>query len=112
MGPLPLEIMSDSPLPIAARITGLLTFVAAVIAAFYAHAHGLRDAVDTQAEISSALDKIYLLETETDMLNNAHLASLIRQPDRKYGTGDFKDFQGFSRTLCPIIRTNESRGES
>ncbi|KAM0128292.1 hypothetical protein ACHAP3_008344 [Botrytis cinerea] len=86
--------MSDSPLSIAASITGLLTFVAAVMAGFYAHALGLRDAVDTQAEISSALDKIYLLETETDMLNNAYLASLIRQPDRKYGTGDFKYFQG------------------
>ncbi|KAF7883315.1 uncharacterized protein EAF02_005235 [Botrytis sinoallii] len=86
--------MSDSPLSIAASITGLLTFVAAVIAGFYAHALGLRDAVDTQAEISIALDKIYLLETETDMLNNAYLASLIRQPDRKYGAGDFKYFQG------------------
>ncbi|APA16147.1 hypothetical protein sscle_16g109170 [Sclerotinia sclerotiorum 1980 UF-70] len=86
--------MSDSPLSIAASITGLLTFVAAVVAGFYAHALGLRDAIDTQAEISSALDKIYLLETETDMLNNAYLASLIRQPDRKYGTGDFKYFQG------------------
>ncbi|KAI9644126.1 hypothetical protein NHQ30_007479 [Ciborinia camelliae] len=86
--------MPDSPLSIAASITGLLTFVAAVVAGFYAHALGLRDAIDTQAEISSALDKIYLLETETDMLNNAYLASLIRQPDRKYGTGDFKYFQG------------------
>lgn len=88
------KTMSDSPLSIAASITGLLTFVAAVVAGFYAHALGLRDAIDTQAEISSALDKIYLLETETDMLNNAYLASLIRQPDRKYGTGDFKYFQG------------------
>ncbi|QSZ33278.1 hypothetical protein DSL72_002866 [Monilinia vaccinii-corymbosi] len=86
--------MSDSPLSIAASVTGLLTFVAAVVAGFYAHALGLRDAIDTQAEISSALDKIYLLETETDMLNNAYLASRIRQPDRKYGTGDFKYFQG------------------
>ncbi|RAL58796.1 hypothetical protein DID88_009106 [Monilinia fructigena] len=65
--------MSDSPLSIAASITGLLTFVAAVVAGFYAHALGLRDAIDTQAEIST---------------------SLIRQPDRKYGTGDFKYFQG------------------
>ncbi|ESZ91664.1 hypothetical protein SBOR_7962 [Sclerotinia borealis F-4128] len=86
--------MSDSPLSIAASITGLLTFFAAVVAAFYAHALGLRDAIDTQAEVSSALDKIYLLETETDMLNNAYLASRIRQPDRKYGIGDFKYFQG------------------
>lgn len=87
--------MPDSPLSIAASITGLLTFVAAAVAGFYAHALlGLRDAIDAPAEISSALDKIYHLETETDMLNNAYFASKIRHPDREYGTGDFKYFQG------------------
>jgi len=84
----------DSPLSIAASITGILTFVAAVVAGFYAHAIGLKDAIDTQAEVSQALEKIDFLETETDMLNNSFLASQIRQPERKYGSGDFKYFQG------------------
>ncbi|RDL38928.1 uncharacterized protein BP5553_03268 [Venustampulla echinocandica] len=34
------------------------------------------------------------------MLNNAYLASQIRQPERKYGNGDFKYFQGlYSQSL-------------
>jgi hypothetical protein len=98
--------MSDSPLSIAASITGLLTFVAAVVAGFYAHALiGLRDAIDAPAEISSALDKIYHLETETDMLNNAYYASKIRQPDREYGSGDFKYFQGLYVQSLGRMRT-------
>ncbi|CAG8976677.1 hypothetical protein HYALB_00012069 [Hymenoscyphus albidus] len=60
----------DSALSIAASITGILTFVGAVIA-----------------------DQIELLHKETSMLNNAYLASQIRHPDRKYGTGDFQYFQ-------------------
>jgi hypothetical protein len=84
----------DSPLSIAASITGILTFVAAVIAGFYAHAISLKNAIDTQAEVSTALEKIDFLETETNMLHNAYLASQIRQPNRQYGTGDFKYFQG------------------
>jgi hypothetical protein len=84
----------DSPLSIAASITGILTFVAAVVAGFYAHAISLKNAIDTQAEVSSALEKIDFLETETNMLNNAYVASRIRQPNRKYGSGDFKYFQG------------------
>jgi len=84
----------DSPLSIAASVTGILTFVFAVVASFYARAISLRNAMDTQAEVSSALDKIEFLETETNMLNNAYLASQIRHPDRKYGKGDFKYFQG------------------
>ncbi|KAM3074206.1 hypothetical protein ACMFMG_002973 [Clarireedia jacksonii] len=98
--------MSDSPLSIAASITGLLTFVAAVVAGFYAHALlGLRDAIDAPLEISNALDKIYHLETETDMLNNAYCASKIRQPDREYGTGDFKYFQGLYVQSLGRMRT-------
>lgn len=73
---------------------GILTFVAAVVASFYARATSLRSAIDTQAEVSLALEKIDFLETETDMLNNAYLASQIRHPERKYGNGDFKYFQG------------------
>ncbi|KUJ17939.1 uncharacterized protein LY89DRAFT_745984 [Mollisia scopiformis] len=85
----------DSPLSIAASITGILTFVAAVVAGFYAHAVSLKNAIDTQAEVSSALEKIDFLETETNMLNNAYLASQIRHPERnKYGSGDFKYFHG------------------
>jgi hypothetical protein len=45
----------DSPLSIAASITGILTFVAAVVAGFYAHTVSLKNAIDTQAEISRAL---------------------------------------------------------
>ncbi|TVY83032.1 hypothetical protein LSUE1_G003764 [Lachnellula suecica] len=84
----------DSPLSIAGSLTGILTFVFAVIAGFYARAISLRSAIDTQAEVSSALEKIDFLETETDMLNSAFLASQIRHPDRTYGKGDFKYFQG------------------
>lgn len=84
----------DSALSIAASITGILTFVGAVIAGFYARAISLRSAIDTQAEVSYALDQIELLHTETTMLNNAYLASQIRHPERKYGKGDFKYFQG------------------
>lgn len=84
----------DSPLSIAASITGILTFVAAVVAGFYAHAIGLKNAIDTQAEVARALEKIDFLETETNMLNNAYLAAQIRRPERKYGSGDFKYFQG------------------
>lgn len=83
----------DSALSIAASITGILTFVGAVLAGFYARAITLRSAIDTQAEVSRALDEMDFLETETSMLNNAYLASHIRQPDRKYGSGDFKYFQ-------------------
>jgi hypothetical protein len=84
----------DSPLSIAASITGILTFAAAVLAGFYAHAISLKNAVDTQAEVASALEKIDFLETETNMLNNAYLASQVRHPDRKTGSGDFKYFHG------------------
>ena len=87
----------DSALSIAASITGILTFVGAVLAGFYARAISLRSAIDTQAEVSRALDEIEFLETETSMLNNAYLAAQIRQPDRKYGSGDFKYFQGLYR---------------
>jgi hypothetical protein len=89
-----MSYQQDSPLSIAASITGILTFVAAVVASFYARALSLKSAIDTQAEVSLALEKIDFLETETDMLNNAFLASQIRHPDRKYGNGDFKYFQG------------------
>lgn len=89
-----MSYQQDSPLSIAASITGILTFVAAVVAGFYARAIGLKSAIDTQAEVSLALEKIDFLESETDMLNNAFLASQIRHPDRKYGNGDFKYFQG------------------
>ncbi|KAF4630052.1 hypothetical protein G7Y89_g8092 [Cudoniella acicularis] len=84
----------DSPLSIAASVTGILTFAGAIVAGFYARAISLRNAIDTQAEVSSALEKIDFLETETNMLNNAYLASQIRHPDRKYGSGDFKYFHG------------------
>lgn len=84
----------DSPLSIAASITGILTFVAAAIAAFYSYTIGFKNAIDTQAEVARVLEKIEFLETETNMLNNAHLASQIRLPERKYGSGDFKYFQG------------------
>jgi hypothetical protein len=94
----------DSPLSIAASITGILTFVAAVVAGFYAHAISLRNAIDTQAEIYTALEKIEFLETETDMLNNSYLASQIRQPERKYGSGDFKYFQGLYRDSLQRMR--------
>ncbi|TVY29650.1 hypothetical protein LHYA1_G000895 [Lachnellula hyalina] len=90
----------DSPLSIAASLTGILTFVFALTAGFYARAISLRSAIDTQAEVSSLLEKIDFLETETDMLNNAYLASQIRHPHRTYGTGDFKYFQGlYSQSL-------------
>lgn len=75
----------DSALSIAASITGILTFVGAVVAGFYARAIALRNAIDTQAEVARALEKMDFLETETIMLNNAYLAAQIRQPDRKYG---------------------------
>ncbi|TVY44517.1 hypothetical protein LSUB1_G002911, partial [Lachnellula subtilissima] len=92
---IPSVVMSqDSPLSIAASLTGILTFVFALTAGFYARAISLRSAIDTQAEVSSLLEKIDFLETETDMLNNAYLASQIRHPHRTYGTGDFKYFQG------------------
>lgn len=95
-----MSYQQDSPLSIAASITGILTFVAAVVATFYARALSLKSAIDTQAEVSLALEKIDFLETETDMLNNAFLASQIRHPDRKYGNGDFKYFQGlYANTL-------------
>lgn len=84
----------DSPLSIAGSLTGILTFVFAVVAGFYARAISLRNRLDTQAEVSRALEKIDFLETETNMLNNAYLASQIRHPDRSYGKGDFKYFQG------------------
>lgn len=84
----------DSPLSIAASITGILTFVAAVLAGFYAHAISLKNVIDTQAEVSSALEKIDFLETETNMLNNAYLASQVRHPERNFGSGDFKYFHG------------------
>jgi len=97
--------MSDNnALSIAANITGILTFVAAVLAGFYARSVTLRNVIDTQAEVSSALEKIDFLETETDMLNNAYLASQIRQPDRKYGNGDFKYFQGLYSTALQRMR--------
>jgi hypothetical protein len=98
----------DSPLSIAASITGILTFVAAVVAGFYARAIGLKNAIDTQAEVSSALEKIDSLETETDMLNNAYLASQIRQPERKYGNGDFKYFQGLYANSLQRMRRMDS----
>jgi hypothetical protein len=88
-----MSYQQDSPLSIAGSITGILTFVAAVFAGFWARAITLKSAIDTQAEVSLALEKIEFLETETDMLNNAFLASQIRHPDRKYGAGDFKYFQ-------------------
>lgn len=95
----------DSPLSIAASITGILTFVAAVVAGFYARAVSLKNAIDTQAEVSAVLEKIDFLETETDMLNNAYLASQIRQPERTYGNGDFKYFQGlYANTLQRMRR--------
>ena len=84
----------DSALSIAASITGILTFVAAVMAGFWAHSITIRNAIDTQAELSNALEKIDFLETETEMLNNVYQASLIRQPDRKYGSGDYNYLQG------------------
>jgi len=78
---------------VAASITGLLTFVAACIAGFYAHAIGLKNAIGTQAEVSNALDKIDFLESETEMLHNAWLASKLRQPEQKYTAGDFRYFE-------------------
>lgn len=84
----------DSPLSIAASITGIATFVAAVIAGFYAHFLTLKNAIDTQAEVSSALEKIDFLENETYMLNNAYLASQVRHPDRNLESGQFKYFHG------------------
>ena len=101
----------DSALSIAASITGILTFVAAVIASFYAHAISLKNAIDTQAEVSSALEKIDFLETETNMLHNAYLASQIRQPNRQYGSGDFKYFQGLYASTLERMR-NLDRGLS
>ncbi|KAF8855152.1 hypothetical protein BDZ45DRAFT_706242 [Acephala macrosclerotiorum] len=95
----------DSPLSIAASITGILTFVAAVVAGFYAHAVSLKNAIDTQAEVASALEKIDFLETETNMLNNAYLASQIRHPERKYGSGDFKYFHGLYGQSLERMRT-------
>jgi hypothetical protein len=90
----------DSPLSIAGSLTGILTFVFAAIAGFYARATSLRNAIDTQAEVSNVLEKIDFLKTETDMLSNAYLASQIRHPHRTYGTGDFKYFQGlYSQSL-------------
>ncbi|TVY93230.1 hypothetical protein LAWI1_G002000, partial [Lachnellula willkommii] len=98
--PISIVMSQDSPLSIAASLTGILTFVFAVTAGFYARAISLRSAIDTQAEVSSLLEKIDFLETETDMLNNAYLASQIRHPHRTYGTGDFKYFQGlYSQSL-------------
>ena len=102
----------DSPLSIAASITGILTFVAACIAGFYARAISLRSAIDTQAEVSRALDKIDFLETETDMLNNVFLASQVRQPARNYGVGDFKYLHGlYANSLQRMRRMDgELRG--
>jgi hypothetical protein len=94
----------DSPLSIAASITGILTFVAAVVAGFYAHTISLKNAIDTQAEISRAFEKIDFLATETDMLNNAHLASQIRQPEQRYGNGDFRYFQGLYENSLQRMR--------
>jgi hypothetical protein len=106
----PVEMASqDSPLSIAANITGILTFVAAVVAGFYARAMTLKNAaIDTQSEVSFALEKIDFLETETDMLNNAFLASQIRHPDRKYGNGDFKYFQGLYANALHRMRTMDN----
>jgi hypothetical protein len=90
----------DSALSIAASITGILTFVGAVLAGFYARAISIRNAIDTQAEVSRALDEMDFLETETSMLNKAYLASQIRQPARKYASGDFNYFQAlYKRSL-------------
>ncbi|KAH6683405.1 hypothetical protein B0J14DRAFT_467487 [Halenospora varia] len=97
--------LSDSPLSIAANITGILTFAGAIFAGFYARAVSLRNAIDTQAEIASALEKIDFLETETNMLNNAYLASQIRHPGRQYGKGDFNYFQNlYSQSLQRMRR--------
>ncbi|EHK99962.1 hypothetical protein M7I_4045 [Glarea lozoyensis 74030] len=95
----------DSALSIAASITGILTFVGAVMAGFYARALSLRNAIDTQAEVSRALDEMDFLETETSMLNNAYLAAQIRQPDRKYGSGDFKYFQALYKQSLERMQT-------
>ncbi|KAG9232837.1 hypothetical protein BJ875DRAFT_66623 [Amylocarpus encephaloides] len=94
----------DSVLSITASITGILTFVGAVLAGFYARAVTLRNAIDTQAEVASALEKVMALETETDMWNNAYLASEIRHPNRKYGNGDFKYFNGLYRLSLDRMR--------
>lgn len=110
---MPLEMADDNALSIAANITGILTFVAAVLAGFYARSITLRNVIDTQAEVSDALEKIDFLETETDMLNNAHLASQIRQPERKYGSGDFKYFQGlYSAALQRMRRMDRELSRS
>lgn len=103
----------DSPLSIAASIMGILTFVAAVVAGFYARAISLRSAIDTQAEVSLALEKIDFLETETDMLNNSYLASQVRHPERKYGVGDFKYFHGlYANSLHRMRRMDTEMRET
>ena len=75
----------DSPLSITASIMGILTFFAAVVTGFYARAISLKSAIDTQAEVSLALEKIEFLETETNMLNNSYLASQVRHPEEIWG---------------------------
>jgi hypothetical protein len=38
------------------------------------------------------------------MLNNAHLASQIRQPEQRYGNGDFRYFQGLYENSLQRMR--------
>jgi hypothetical protein len=108
-----MAVLDDNALSIAANITGILTFCAAVLAGFYARSVNLRNAIDTQAELSRALDQLDFLETETDMLNNAYMASQIRQPERRYGSGDFVYFQGlYVASLQRMRRMNSNLVQS